>query len=181
MEQVCDHLMELAETSTAAGAGLIEIHIREDVPADKMIVEVRDDGPGFDEKLLAEAGKADAPGSLGLSLTLFARTCLEAGGSIHVGNRDKGGGLVRGELQLSHAARKPLGDVNETLITLMMSSPGVNWVLRHEKIQEGGAEGALYLNTGEIREQVGGMSLAHPEVIRRIRASLRGQEEGLGE
>ena len=182
MEQICHHIMDLAENSTAAGAGLVEISLVEDEKEDWLTIEIKDNGRGFNRNVLDELnGPIAQCSSCSLGLTLLLRSCKEAAGEMEVLAGDDGGARVRGRMRLSHKARKPLGDLNETLITLIMGSPGVNWVFRHERVRADGTKAALALDTQAIREEVGGMPLSHPEAIRRIRVSLRQQEAKLSD
>ncbi|MDP8225921.1 MAG: ATP-binding protein [Candidatus Lernaella stagnicola] len=182
MEEICHHIMDLAENSTAAGASLVEIVIIEDEKDDWLTIEIQDNGRGFNNQVRDELnGPISKCSSCGIGLTLFSRACEEAAGKMEVTDSEAGGALVRGSMRLSHEDSKPLGDVNETLITLIMGSPGVNWVFRHEKIHADGTTVKLFLDTQKMREEVGGVPLAHPEAIRRIRVSLRQQQATLNE
>jgi hypothetical protein len=180
MENICQHLMDLAENSTAAGAGLIEIRIAEDEPADLLTIEIKDDGAGMAAEAVCEVnGPLTDCKVCGMGLTLFSRACQEAGGKMEAHSAPESGTLLRGTMRLSHEDGLPLGDVDETLITLIMGSPGVDWVLRREKVRADGTRAELCLDTRVFRAEVGSVPLSHPEVIRQIRASLRRQEAQL--
>jgi Histidine kinase-, DNA gyrase B-, and HSP90-like ATPase len=180
VEQLCQHILDLAENSTAAGAGLVEIAIVEDLAADRLTVEIRDDGKGLPEQVLAEVnGPLSECSACGLGLTLFSRSCQDAAGGMVIENLADGGAAVRGVFTLSEEGRESLGDLNETFVTMVMGSPGVDWVLRHRKVRQDGREDELHLDTRAIRTEVGLLPVAHPEVIRRIRKSLRQQEAKL--
>ncbi|NLH50023.1 MAG: hypothetical protein GX444_15695 [Myxococcales bacterium] len=180
MDQISHHIMDLAENSTAAGAGLVEIRIVEDLPADRLTVEIADDGRSAARPQPARGNDAfQTDQESGLGLTLFARACEESAGRVEIEGAAEQGSRLRGWMQYSHPNRKPLGDLGETLITLLMGSPGVSWVLCHEKIRSDGRRDELRLDTRAIQAEVGNMPLAHPEVIRRIRVCLRQQQTKL--
>jgi len=177
VENICQHLLDLAENSTAAGAGLVTIHIVEDEPADLLTVEIVDDGRGICQADLAQVnGPLPECKVCGMGLTLFSRACQEAGGKMEATSSSETGTVLRGTMQLSHDDGLPLGDLTETLITLIMGSPGVDWVLRRERVRADGRRGVLCIDTRIFRAEVGSVPLAHPEVIRRIRSSMRQQE-----
>ncbi len=72
---------------------------------DRLVIEVRDDGPGFNAEMLAEVGKPyrsskGRPGS-GLGLFLVFNVMRKLGGQVTVGNRDEGGARVVLSLPLS--------------------------------------------------------------------------------
>ncbi|MRR38283.1 ATP-binding protein, partial [bacterium] len=49
------HILDIAENSTRAGAGFIEITIVEDLEKDVFSFEIRDNGSGMDEETLGRA------------------------------------------------------------------------------------------------------------------------------
>jgi hypothetical protein len=180
MEDICQHIMDLAENSVAAGAGRVEIRVVEDEPGDRLLIEMIDDGSGICAEAQAELnGPLEECKVCGMGITLFSRACQDAGGRIRVESSPSGGTAVRGEMRLSHEDCGEVGDLGETLITLIMASPGVDWSLTHEVARDNGQRGAVKLDTRDFRAEIGGAPLAHPEVIRRMRASLRAQQSNL--
>lgn len=175
MDRISHHIMDLAENSTAAGAGWVEIRIVEDLPADRLTVEIADDGRATARRWPSDSNEAFNVGREGgLGLTLFARACEESAGGIEIE-----GSRLRGWMQYSHPNRKPLGDLGETLVTLIMGAPGVGWLMRHEKVRDDGRREELRLDTRAIQEEAGNLPLVHPEVIRRIRVCLRQQQTAI--
>ncbi len=49
MEDLSLHILDIVENSLAAGARRVEIRIEEDLKADRMTLEIVDDGSGMDE------------------------------------------------------------------------------------------------------------------------------------
>ncbi len=72
-----------------------------------------------------------------------------------------------------------MGDLQETLVTLIMSSPGVDWLFNHEKIRADESRAQVSLDTREVRGKMSNLPLAHPEAVRLIRTLLRQQEVNL--
>jgi len=179
MEELRIHILELAELSVAAGAAMVRITITEDLPADWLTIELADDGRGIKEeqlKLLQKALREEPPsGEAGLEVALFARSCEEAEGQCSLNSSAEEGTVLCGRMRHSHPNRKPLGDLEETLISLLMSAPGVDWVYTHRKIHADGAQAEVELDTRQIRRKTGDLPLTHPEVVRVIRSSLREQ------
>ena len=184
MEDLCLHILELAENSTAAGANVVRIRIVEDEPANRLTIEVADNGRGMSRQQLAEIAQPvddAAPGDkVQLGLPLFIRTCRDAGGDVSLSSEPGLGTVLRGEMQLGHRDRKPLGDLVETMISLIMGAPGIDWEFVHEKIPPFGEPRRTRVDTAEVRRRIGELPLAHPEVIRRVRHDLREQEAKLG-
>lgn len=171
------HILDIVENSTRAGATLVLIAIEEDPEKDRFRVEITDNGPGMDEetrrKALDPFFTTKTVRRVGLGLPLFRQATRMTNGSFSITRGTTGGTTVSAEFQRSHIDRQPLGDMASTLETLIAGNPDVDLVYTH------GKEGESYtLDTRQIREELGGVPLNHPEVLRAIRDSVR---EGLRE
>jgi hypothetical protein len=75
--------------------------------------------------------------------------------------------------QYHHIDRKPLGDIIETMTTLLLGNPELQISYIHRK------DGKSYvLNSQTLKERFKDRSLTHPEVIHWLRRHLR---EGLAQ
>ncbi len=94
-------LLNLFNNAADAGDGRIEVEAEWD--ADRLRVDIRDRGPGFDEAVLRAAGRAfittRAEGT-GIGLFLAHATVERLGGHITLANRAGGGAVTRVELPL---------------------------------------------------------------------------------
>ena len=52
MLTLADHILDITENSVRAGAKLIEISIEEDTARDRLVIEIRDDGPGMNKEVI---------------------------------------------------------------------------------------------------------------------------------
>jgi two-component system sensor histidine kinase RegB len=94
-------LLNLFNNSADAGDGQIEIEAGWD--AERLRLEVRDRGPGFNEKVLLAAGRAfvtTREEGTGIGLFLAHAAVERLGGRIVLANRDGGGAVTRVELPL---------------------------------------------------------------------------------
>lgn len=66
-----------------------------------------------------------------------------------------------------HIDRKPMGDMPETVITLIEGNPEVDFVYHHKR-----AGKEYILDTREIRSELEEIPLNNPEVMNLIRESL---------
>jgi hypothetical protein len=76
--------------------------------------------------------------------------------------------------QWSHVDRAPLGDLETTLLVLVVSHPAVNVVFSHR-------HGALdyTVSSADVREALDGLPLTGPEGIALVREAVRSGETGL--
>jgi len=133
MEDLSLHILDIAENSIMAAAGKIEIKIDEDDAADLLTLEISDNGRGMDEQTLKNAldpfFTTRTTRRVGLGLSLLAQAARESGGKMDVSSRPNEGTRVRATFRLSHPDCKPTGDIAETIQTLVLSHPEINFVL----------------------------------------------------
>jgi signal transduction histidine kinase len=122
------HILDLIENALRAGATTIAVSLEQDIPEDRMVIRVEDDGPGLEipqERALDPFFSTKPGKKTGLGLSLFRFRLEQAGGRLTLGRSPLGGLEVRGEMALGHVDRSPLGDLATTLSGVVASSPGV--------------------------------------------------------
>jgi hypothetical protein len=83
---------------------------------------------------------------------------------------------VKAIFQHSHIDRKPLGNMRDTLITLMSGHPQLDLLYEHRK------EGKTFsLDTREIKADLGEIPLDAPAVVSALRTLIQSGLEELGE
>jgi signal transduction histidine kinase len=143
VEDLSLHIMDLVDNSIAARASRVHVAIREDRKNERLHILIEDDGEGMDPQTLESAQdpffstKNGKP--FGLGLSLFAQAARESGGHMEVESRPQGGTRIRAEFDLGHPDRKPLGDVEKTMILLQASHPEIEFSLDWDTEPDGGA------------------------------------------
>lgn len=124
------HILDIAENSVKAGAKNIEIIIEEDKKKDMLTVEISDDGEGMDSVM---AEKSTDPfvttrttRKVGMGLPLFKTSVEQAEGTLTVDSFPGKGTKVKATFKLSHIDRKPLGNMANTILALVMFNSEVN-------------------------------------------------------
>jgi len=177
LEDLSLHILDIVENAIAAKARQIDVLIREERDRDRLVVEITDDGIGMDEEV---RGKATDPffttrtsRKVGLGLSLMAQAAQEAGGMLRIESELGKGTKVTVTFQYSHIDRKPLGNMIETMTTLLLGNPELDISYSHQK------EGKTYLLSSHIlKERFKDRSLAGPEVIQWLKRHLK---EGLAQ
>lgn len=153
MEELSLHILDVAENSIAAGARCIEIAVREDLPSDTLEIEIIDDGQGMDaatcRKALDPFFTSRTVRRVGLGLPMFREAARRAGGELTVTSAPGRGTQVRAVFQHSHVDRQPLGDIQTTLVTLIVGHPEVRFRFRHRKDGHEAALDSADLETAE--------------------------------
>jgi anti-sigma regulatory factor (Ser/Thr protein kinase) len=137
MEELSLHILDVAENSITAGARCVQIAVREDLPSDTLEIEITDDGQGMDAATCRQSldpfFTSRTVRRVGLGLPMFREAARRAGGELTVTSAPGRGTQVRVIFQHSHIDRQPLGDMQTTLVTLIVGHPEVRFRFRHRK------------------------------------------------
>lgn len=163
MRELALHILDLMENSIRAGATIIAFRIEADPVKDRLRIEIEDNGPGLKvspEVALNPFYTTKRGKRTGLGLTLFQEAAERAGGRLRIEKGLLGGLLVRGEMNLRHIDRTPMGDLPGTLGSMVCTHPAVDF---HILLQLGDKRFAIQTHT--LAEQNGipledGLSLA---------------------
>lgn len=151
MEDISLHILDIVENSIEAEASEIGIMVDEDIKRDLLTIEIKDNGKGMDEETLKKVFDpfytTRSVRRVGLGLPLLAQATKESGGTIEIESKVDVGTKIKATFQYSHIDRKPLGDIEKTISTLIVGNPGVDFVYEHIK------DGVKFrLDTKEIRK-----------------------------
>ncbi len=131
MEDLSLHILDVAENSIIAGAKNIEILINEDIKKDLLTIEIIDDGSGMDkemtEKITDPFVTNRTTRRVGLGIPLLKDAAEMANGDLEIISEQGLGTKVKATFQYSHIDRKPLGDIKETLISLIIGNLEVDF------------------------------------------------------
>lgn len=166
------HILDVAENSIAAQAKKIEIKIEENRKKDLMTLEILDNGKGMDQKTIERAldpfFTTKKTRRFGLGLSLLSEAAKMANGRFSVESIPGKGTEIMATFQLSHIDTKPLGDIAQTLVTLIISHPEIDIHYRHR------VDHSVYsLDTKEIKAHLNGIPINLPEVINFIKKNIK--------
>jgi len=171
MEDISLHILDVAENSISAAATFIRISISEETARDLLTVEIEDNGRGmtdeFVQKILDPFCTTRTTRKVGLGLSFLAQSARETGGDIVVHSELNKGTIVTACFRLSHIDMKPLGNVAETVTTLIAGNPRVD-ILFHCV----SGDRKYLLDTREIRSALEEVPINSSEVLSAIRNDL---------
>ena len=140
MKDLSLHILDIVENSIAASATRIKIEIVEDAEKDLLSLEIQDDGKGMDaearERALDPFFTTRTTRRVGLGLPLLAQAAREAGGTLEIASASGEGTTVRAVFQLSHPDCRPLGDIAETLRTIVGGRPDLDLHFEYKRDSE---------------------------------------------
>lgn len=136
-DQLSLNILDIGMNSLAAGATVVRITVIEDPAHDQLLIRIRDNGRGMDEKTLQEvlaknlSTKTDRKKHIGLGLALLRQTSEMCDGAFHVQSAPGKGTGVTASMRLSHVDRPPLGDLNATIFALCTVNPDADVQLHY--------------------------------------------------
>ncbi len=179
MEDLSLHILDIVENSLAAGAKQVTIKIEENISQNILSIEIVDDGQGMDaemqEKALDPFFTTKITRRVGLGLPLFKESCEICEGNFLLESQPGRGTKIKAIFPYAHIDRKPIGNMGETLVALIVGHPEVNIYFEHQR------NGVKFtLNTKEIKEILGDVPLNDPEVVSFLRTYILSQLAELG-
>ncbi len=171
MEDLSLHVLDIVENSINAAATFIRISIIEDAEKDLLTVEIEDNGKGmteaFVQNILDPFCTTRTTRRVGLGLSLLAQSARETGGDISVKSVLGKGTVVTAHFRPNHIDMKPLGNIADTVTTLIAGNPQIDLFLQCS------CEGRGYrLDTREIRAALEEVPLNASDVLCAIRNDL---------
>lgn len=172
MEDLSLHILDIAENSVAAKADKIEIRISENKKKDLLSIEVIDNGEGMDKETLEKAldpfYTSKTVRRFGFGLSLLSEAAKAANGLLSVQSQKGRGTRIKADFQHSHIDRQPLGDIGQTIITLIIGNPEIDFIFVHKKDDH-----RYILDTRKIKTQLHETPINSPAGIRMVKENLK--------
>jgi hypothetical protein len=173
MRDISLHILDIAENSLRAGANLIRIDITADMPHDALTVTIEDNGSGMSadmlEKVRSPFTTTRTTRNVGLGIPLLMAGCENTGGHLDIESILGQGTKLTAVYGLKHIDRPPLGDIAETIASLVLANPQVDFVYTAKRDE------FFEFDTRMIKATLDGVPITEPSVMAFIREYL---EEG---
>jgi hypothetical protein len=135
LEDLSQHVLDIAENSVAADASRVLIELSEDVPGDTLSMIVEDDGegmsPDFLEKVTDPFTTTRTTRRVGMGLPFLKQSAELCGGSFRIDSKLGEGTRLEAVFRYDSIDRPPLGDMPATIMTIFMGHPEIDWTYRH--------------------------------------------------
>ena len=123
MQELSLNILDIAENSVKAGASLITVAVCYRPAADRLTVTITDDGCGMDAETVRKVTDpfytTRTTRRVGMGLPLWKMAAEMTGGAMTVESAPGVGTTVTAVFGLSHIDRLPLGDLPQTMATLI--------------------------------------------------------------
>lgn len=179
MDELSLYVLDVTMNSVRAGATEITVELVED--GEWLTFTVSDNGCGMTaeqvKKLSDPFFTTRKTRKVGLGIPFLTMLAEMTGGyvkitSVHESESSDHGTTTAARFGKNHIDFVPLGDMVETVKTLIQGSPDVNFIYRHKT--EGGE---VTLSCAEMREVLGDIPLNEPEILTWIGENLCEQYE----
>ncbi len=162
MRELALNILDIVENSVKAGAKNVLIDI---LAKDNLLsIIIKDDGKGMDKEFVDRVTDpfttTRTTRKVGMGIPLFKMAAEMAGGSFEIASTKGVGTTVKATFQLDHIDRVPLGNLADTMVTLLNDDFPTDYLLR---VTIG--EQQFEFDTKEVKEQLDGISVNEPEIL----------------
>lgn len=166
MRELSLNILDIAENSLKAQATLVEIDLC--VVENTLTIQIKDNGCGMSPEFLAKVTDpyttTRTTRKVGLGIPLIKMEAELAGGSFDIQSQLGVGTIVTTTFAVDHIDRPPLGDVGETIMTLLTELGNTRIVYRYN------ANGQSFeFDTLELQQQLEGIPLDTPEILQFVK------------
>ena len=162
MKELSLNILDIAKNSVTAGASRVEITVEEE--PERLTITIGDNGcgmsPEFAAKVTDPFTTTRTTRKVGLGLPLMKMEAQMSGGDLTIESEVGKGTRVTTWFDPRNIDMPPLGDLVSSVTTLIQGSPDIDFVFTHRN-----GNGEYTLDTGEVRQIMGDISLSEPEVI----------------
>ena len=171
MKDLSLYILDLVQNSLRAEAKSISVLVKDSVSKNQLEIVIKDDGHGMDPEFLAKVTSpfvsTRTTREVGLGIPFFQMAAELTGGTLQIDSTLGHGTTLRGIFVRSHIDTPPLGDMTETVVTLVQGAPDVDFLCCYETDLQ-----MLTFDTREIREILEDVPLNTPDVLGWIRDHL---------
>ena len=165
MRELSLHILDIIQNSIEANATFAKLEIIEDAEKDILLIRVTDNGKGMDAKMsqlvLSPFTTTRTTRRVGLGLPLLNMNAQNCGGYLKIDSKLNEGTIVETMFKYSHIDLPPMGNLIETIQTILVGSPDLDFQYEHTVNEK-----RFSLSAKEIHEAVGEIDLSHPDIIR---------------
>ena len=166
MEELSQHILDIACNSLDAGATKLEITVLEDLAANVLEFTVRDNGRGIASEdvpkildpFFTTKGRKK---KIGLGIPLLKEAVERCDGVFKLESKPGGGTMITARFPHDHIDRAPLGDIGGTIRVLLLDHKTMDLTYRHSYNDR-----TFSFNTTEFKTLLGeDIPLEQPEIL----------------
>jgi len=166
------HLMDIAQNSTTAHATIIQIILSITGSPKQLMMTLTDNGCGMDSDFLVRVTDpfttTRTTRNVGLGIPLLKLSSELAGGDFTILSEKGKGTTITASFLVNSIDRIPLGDMPETISSLMTAWTDIEWIVHLEC-----GENIFHITTSDIKDVLGDVPLNNPAVYGWLNGTLQ--------
>ena len=164
MKELSLNILDIAQNSISAKADLVEITVIKDTEKNLVTLMIKDNGKGMSAEFLENVcdpfTTTRTTRKVGMGIPLLKLAAEQAEGEFAIQSELGVGTEVKATFKLDHIDRIPLGDVGQTIASLVSCNEQIDFLYRHV------SDGEEFLfDTKQVREVLDGVPFHTPDVV----------------
>jgi hypothetical protein len=165
------HILDIIQNSITANAAQIKLKIAADEKNDKLTIYIEDNGIGMSEELLKDItspfSTTRKTRKVGLGISLLMASAKRADGELNIQSVLGLGTILIASFRVRHIDRLPLGDISETIISVILSKPEIDLEIELSSNKE-----TFKFSMSEVKSRIGDIPITQLEVLTWIKDYL---------
>jgi signal transduction histidine kinase len=158
------HILDIIQNSITADATKVVLNITIDKNNDKLTVCIEDNGSGMSKELLKDItspfSTTRKTRKVGLGISLLMASAERADGELSIQSTLGIGTTVTASFKITHIDRLPLGDISETIVSVILTKPEMDLEIELKSTEE-----TFKFDTAEVKERIVEIPITEPEVL----------------
>jgi signal transduction histidine kinase len=158
------HILDIIQNSITANATQVILKIKVDKTNDLLSIFIKDNGIGMSEELLKDItnpfSTTRKTRKVGLGISLLMASAQRADGDLKIQSSLGIGTTLMASLRVTHIDRLPLGVLSETIISVILSKPEMNFEVEFSNIEE-----TFKFNTSEVKVEIGEIPITELTIL----------------
>ena len=154
MDELSLNILDIAQNSISAEATLVEIDVEEDDSSNSLTISVKDNGKGMSADFLQNVDNpfitTRTTRKIGFGISFLKEAAEITGGSIDLQSTPGEGTTITAYFVKDHIDRQPIGNLTETIITLVSLNPEIDFNIRY-KVNDN----EFVFSTEEVKNMLG--------------------------
>jgi len=158
MRDLSLHILDIVQNSIQANASAVTVHLGENSEIKRLVLEIVDNGVGMDNDFLIKVEDpfitSRTTRKIGLGIPLLKESALKCEGKFDIYSKKNIGTKVFAAFSINHIDRLPIGDISDTMITIISANPDIRFILLLDSVK-----GEFKLDTEEINLTLNGVNI----------------------
>lgn len=158
------NILDITYNSLRAGASNVDITVRADFSKDEMEITIADNGCGMSPEMVKTVSDpfttTRTTRKVGMGIPLFKMYAEMCGGALKIDSVQGEGTVISATMKINHVDRPPLGDLGQTMTTLIGAKPDTDFRLKFM------SDGKEYIfDTVEVKKTLDGVEIENIEIL----------------